>query len=829
MDRIHKNVSVTCCGCGFQFENPIQRNPEIVCPLCGMQLVCPSLPYAHASGTTIPEMVVESRREAHANADPPSKVQPCSVLESPTAVPSLREPRENRKKGWKILLGTVSLQFAVLFFAGLWLSASFETASTLRNTVAQRNATDWKQLFPTQNEKKNDAPLLELTSLSVSTHQINPQNLATLPIDPFKEPHTSASVPAANVAVPEPTVAAPVCKEIESPPMPVVVAPIPEPIATEPVEESLKKTEPASVDVAATHKSVIVDPILEQWEKIEAASIPVSPAPESVVAAPISSAPSSDAWWLLAAIPEFQADPLPADPLSTQSVQPTQPPQPAMEKTSLPESVDPKIRLQQAKNDLKEAKKLVPVDPAKSLELATSAIRVFKELGEPYPSDAYWMMGQGFAAQSWGNPLLENFPPIETLTFSTDGHWMLTSGGDHAVWIWDFLRLHGSGEGFKLDSLDHSFVKLFFAPDLRLAVGGTVDGKIYLWNTTLRNPAESVIVLKNTVQGLRDLQVSPDGRWLVAYGGPPTSMPLVQRKIQDDPVSDSLRRALGNDILLVGHREEIDFRDSGPDTPLRYDMNAVWLWDLQRIQGKEQPQPIVIRGHDKPIRTMTISSDSRWLITGGEDATARIYDLKGECPGADQSVLQGHQYDVTAIAVEPNCRWIATGGRDNTVRLWTLPTSGSPTMAAVLYGHLGWISSLVVDQSGERLISGSYDKTIRIWTIPSGLQTSPSLQPTVIHGDQGAIRRMAVSGDGKRLISLGADSSLRIRSLEGSFDGDHSLVLRNRAFPISQFALTQDDRWLVFSYENTETPANSGIRIWPLQMEELVQQSGELK
>jgi len=139
-----------------------------------------------------------------------------------------------------------------------------------------------------------------------------------------------------------------------------------------------------------------------------------------------------------------------------------------------------------------------------------------------------------------------------------------------------------------------------------------------------------------------------------------------------------------------------------------------------------------------------------------------------------------------------------------------------------LEGHLGWISSLVVNDTGERLISGSFDKTIRIWTLPKGQPDRPIAPPTIIYGDQGAVRKLAITADGKKLISLGVDSSLRIRSLEGTLESEHSLIIRNRTLPISKFTVTSDDRWLIFNYDNLGNLTDSGVRAWPLRLDDLL-------
>jgi WD40 repeat protein len=38
--------------------------------------------------------------------------------------------------------------------------------------------------------------------------------------------------------------------------------------------------------------------------------------------------------------------------------------------------------------------------------------------------------------------------------------------------------------------------------------------------------------------------------------------------------------------------------------------------------------PVVLRGDDGPVMAVAISSDNRWLVTGSEDKTARLWVLQ---------------------------------------------------------------------------------------------------------------------------------------------------------------------------------------------------------
>jgi WD40 repeat protein len=346
-----------------------------------------------------------------------------------------------------------------------------------------------------------------------------------------------------------------------------------------------------------------------------------------------------------------------------------------------------------------------------------------------------------------------------------------------------------------------------------------------------------MVVLGGKVSNPVDLQISPDGRWLVVSG----------------IVNDGVGRGGGNNGNNVTNNGNNNGNNGGNDGGF-VDVSGndfsgsgvVWLWDLESVKdgdmigSGEGLEPLVLRGHSKPIRVLKISKDSGWLATGSDDATARIYNLRSAYPGAEQTVLKGHQSGIMSIVFSVEGGWLATGGQDNTIRLWQLSGSTSPPESVELRGHIGWVGSLAVDESGERLVSGSFDKTVRIWNIPAkNIEQAATQKPVIIQTEQGLVRQLLLTRDGKILISLGGDFSLRLWEIgeggngEGGGEGigfnlGNTLLIRNRSLPITHIAITPDDRWLIFDYINQRDPKNSGIRLLHLQLEELLKSAEEL-
>src|SRR6185503_16662776 len=76
-------------------------------------------------------------------------------------------------------------------------------------------------------------------------------------------------------------------------------------------------------------------------------------------------------------------------------------------------------------------------------------------------------------------------------------------------------------------------------------------------------------------------------------------------------------------------------------------------------------------GHTGSVNALALSPDGRFLVSGSEDVTLKIWDT---ATGNVLRTLSGHEKPVLAAAISPDGKLIASGGADQTVRVWDVVT-----------------------------------------------------------------------------------------------------------------------------------------------------------
>lgn len=454
---------------------------------------------------------------------------------------------------------------------------------------------------------------------------------------------------------------------------------------------------------------------------------------------------------------------------------------------------------------LRESVLMLGKNSVRSLLWSLKSIRMLREIGQQIPDMGKLVLAHSLSAQTHGQPLADHIASVESLSINHDGKWLITATSDRKLTLWDISKSGEQGVadiGYSIDTTPAPIKKLVFTPELRL-IAARVDGLVQIWDMNDDYPSETSVVLRDRVAGLSHIAVSPDSRWLVAYGAPPSQNgnPSLAHHgiVQPDPFEHS----------------DAAVRETHP-VPNSPDGDCVWLWDLNPLyEGKKIPRAIVLRGHERPIRCLSISPDSKWLATGSDDRNIRVYDLQAPSPGANQKVLRGHLLEITALQFGPEGDWIASGSRDNTIRVWDLRGESVNPSSHTLKAHNGWITSLAVSADGNWFASAGYDRTVRIWNTQSIRNHATEKDSLLLRPEQGTVLQVAFSPDCSTFITYGSDRRIKIWDMNSETPFEQPIVLKSN---IHSFLFGESGRWLVLSLMY---PDGSGIKIWPLKFEDI--------
>ncbi|MBI5031374.1 MAG: TIR domain-containing protein [Chloroflexi bacterium] len=342
--------------------------------------------------------------------------------------------------------------------------------------------------------------------------------------------------------------------------------------------------------------------------------------------------------------------------------------------------------------------------------------------------------------------------------FSPDDKYILTASGDKTARLWN------ASNGEQVFVLEHAGLvhDVAFNSTGTRAATGAFEQTARVWDLTNR---KELYRLGKHVWGVDHVAFSPDDKYVVTVGG---------------------CSALG-----------------GCD-------NIIRLWNSENNQFEVEKPITELSGHTSGVTDVAFSRDGKYLVSGSQDNTARVWAIPG---GATISVLRGHTGKVRAVAISPDGKRVATASEDGTARLWDT-LSGIPL--AIFRGHTDYVWNVAFSPDGKSVLTGSRDGTARVWMIDFDIPqtewreketTSPVLRVTsspdqslVLFGrstatlwetqsgryltsfqhSQGSVVGMSFTPDSRRILTIGNDETVLIgdltRDASGRIDASQRLV-----------------------------------------------------
>lgn len=290
-----------------------------------------------------------------------------------------------------------------------------------------------------------------------------------------------------------------------------------------------------------------------------------------------------------------------------------------------------------------------------------------------------------------------------------------------------------AGKGQRTDRQDHDqpVLAIGFADKGRAIVSVAADGKAICRKT---NSDETLSEARISTAPLTSVSVSGDGGTLVAFGKQLTvwnTLPLTRR----------------NEIpILVNPRNTVTISPSGALVMVSHPLGTS-MFDVNQ-QGDVEP---VRTTNSREGGLFTLSSDNRVLLqatTGG--ALLAWTALPPQISPLGQIERVGN---AVALATSPDGKWLVAGGDDSQATVWDLATG---EIVESLPGNTGTMYAIRFSANGEFLATANLTGTVKVWRVKDWSLEGALLDP------RRQVRCVAFSPDGRWLASGGHDRRLLI-------------------------------------------------------------------
>jgi WD40 repeat protein len=149
----------------------------------------------------------------------------------------------------------------------------------------------------------------------------------------------------------------------------------------------------------------------------------------------------------------------------------------------------------------------------------------------------------------------------------------------------------------------------------------------------------------------------------------------------------------------------------------------------------------VYMGHTYHVNTVAISHNAKWLLSGGGDHYAIVWNLETN----EIHRVYRHKSWVGSVSFSPDDKYFVTSDGRGNLRLFTLETE-EPILIKE-GAHTGACRTVLFNRKGEILFSAGEDGEIKVWSFPELMPLDTFFQTKF------EIRRLALLEDNNFLLS----------------------------------------------------------------------------
>ncbi|HEU0040008.1 MAG TPA: hypothetical protein VFR76_12120, partial [Verrucomicrobiae bacterium] len=320
---------------------------------------------------------------------------------------------------------------------------------------------------------------------------------------------------------------------------------------------------------------------------------------------------------------------------------------------------------------------------------------------------------------------------VYCLAFSSDGKRLISGAKDGSVRLWQVPPAQRPPALRVLRDRCGYFV---VSPDSRRVV--TLSADYVVWDLNTGEKLETISALRGYQAGY-DFTANGGQLLVGGHNGKVRIWDFTQNALSEFDAGGTedvvgVRRLGATKFLATVH---------GTRTARAFSTTRVKIWDFEKRQLKEETG---LSGAD--ATTSAVSPQGK-TATGHEDGSVTIW-------GQVRTNFPAHRRAVVGVAFTPDGRILATGGEEGTAKLWDVATHRE---IVTLKGHLRSVHAVDISPDGRRLATaGGGAESVKLWDI----QTHQEL--ITLSGEGSIMTLLAFSPDGNKLIGLNNNGHLHI-------------------------------------------------------------------
>ncbi|EJD03826.1 WD40 repeat-like protein [Fomitiporia mediterranea MF3/22] len=194
---------------------------------------------------------------------------------------------------------------------------------------------------------------------------------------------------------------------------------------------------------------------------------------------------------------------------------------------------------------------------------------------------------------------------------------------------------------------------------------------------------------------------------------------------------------------------------------------TIKMWDLSPVSSTvDSTTNVPVRcksltthkAHEKDINSLDVSPNDRYLASGSQDKTAKIYEIVYTADGTRGEIkllgtCKGHKRGVWTVKFGHVERVLATGSGDKTVKLWNLDDF---SCVKTFEGHTNSVLQVEFLNQDMQIASAASDGLLKLWNV----RTEECVSTMDNHENK--VWALAVSSDESMIVTGAADSVITL-------------------------------------------------------------------